>query len=130
MNTPDRYDRENASQAFAAIARQTITNGGGTFRRETGAPVTLTTGYTVGVGVAAQTTLATLALGHIAGLLAKEWPTTAPANAQYVGTWIDGTTLYVDHVTVISDLGIALSLAARHNELAIWDNANGCSIIL
>lgn len=132
MRTADRYDREDARRAFEAIAKDTIANGGGTYRRETGAKVPLTTGYTVGVGnvgvfgyTPGRTDRTT-----VAESLALRWPTTAPANAQYVGTWIDSeaSLLFIDHVTVINDLAIALALARRNDEQSIYDNARGVCI--
>lgn len=129
MRTTDEHDREDARRIFEAIARDTLTNGGGTFRRETGAPVALTTGYTVGVGNVLQVGIGWEPTTQaVAERLAYFWPMTAPANAQYVGTWTDNGILYIDHVTVISDLSIALSLARRNGERAVWDNANGASI--
>lgn len=131
MHTTDRYDREDARSTFEAIARDTLANGGGTYRRETGAKVTLTTGYTVGIATVAAFGADRCSDVHvIAGALAREWPTTAPATAQYVGTWIDAdaSLLFIDHVVVISDLSIALSLARRCEQVAIYDNARGTCI--
>jgi hypothetical protein len=129
MHTQDQYDKDAAYAAFDRIARLTRENGGGTFRRETGAPVTLTTGYTVGVGNIAQVGIGLAPdLTNVATILGYYWPKTAPANAQYIGTWVDSNLLYIDHVTVISDLDIALALARRNNERSIYDNARGICI--
>lgn len=137
MKTSDKYDRDRAVQAFRGIARQTITNSGGTFRRDTGAVVNPEHGYTVGVGKIADGVRvhrlvhgAWCDIDHLTEALAQAWPTSAPATAQYVGMWVDDGLLYVDHVVVLPTLDLALACAERYGELAVYDNEKGEAVYL
>ena len=118
-----------AWRAFLAIAEHTIRRNGGTFRPVTGVRVVPDSGYTVGVGKIADG-IGVHGIGNgfwcdvdaLAVVLASVWPKTFPANAQYVGTWIDEGGLYVDHVTVLPTLDVAIACAIRHEEAAVYDN--------
>lgn len=128
MRVTDTFDLQKSLATFGRILAHSVAAGGGTWQRHTGAQVAPETGYTVGVGKVACILL-DLNIGHSHVVdLANAWPTTAPANAQYVGTWVAHDCLFVDHVTVIPDLALAISLARKHSEEAIWDNAAGESI--
>lgn len=44
---------------------------------------------------------------------------------QVVGVWVDDGVVYVDLSDAIMGRGLALALAERRGELAIWDNLRG-----
>lgn len=121
-------DYRRAVQVFRRIAVDTLADGGGTYQRATGASVTHSDGYYVGVGNVATFHLPFTTVDEIRLAVQSVWPTTLPHDAQYVGTWFDGEYLYVDYVTHVQDRAIALALAARHGERAIYDCATGTSI--
>lgn len=135
MQTRDKYDNDSVRAIFEAIAQDTINNAGGTYQHKTGATVNHTDGYYVGVGNVATVDIDAITdpvrVAVVAGILADSWPRTLPARAQYVGTWVDGNTLYVDYTTHIPgahNLDVALACARRHGELAVWDCKNRVSI--
>ena len=121
-------DYRRAVQAFQHIAVDTIADGGGTYQHATGAPVTHSDGYYVGVGNVATFETSSATTDEIRRAIQAVWPTTLPHDAQYVGTWYARGYLYIDYVTHVQNRAIALALAARHGEQAIYDCATGTSV--
>lgn len=48
----------------------------------------------------------------------------------YTGVWLEDNMYYIDKSLHIEDLREALQVAKEHNQLAIWDWKNNCSIYL
>lgn len=48
----------------------------------------------------------------------------------YTGVWLEDNMYYIDKSLHIEDLREALQAAKEHNQLAIWDWKNNCSIYL
>ena len=104
-----------------AIAAHTVQHGGGTFEARTGALVTPTSGYAVGLPGGRQ----------VKGLLTQNAVVDALrgfdlTRAPYVGTWVDTNSVgnrvaYVDPVVILPDRASALILAEALGELAVWD---------
>lgn len=118
---------------FVLIARATANNGGCTFDAS-GSIVERDSGYVVSPypehgrtfltsdrksAIAAKTALFH---NHV---MNSEW--TLPEN-HYFGTWLDGETLHLDIVVIVDDMTDAMRLAYEHNQLAVYDLANGCDI--
>ncbi len=114
--------------AASELLRATMTDNGGTFDRTTGAPVRHRTGYMVG-GVFTRTVTTNQAARH-PSLVAREIASVAnrPNAAAYVGTWIDGESLYIDLSEHVADIDTALALGAERGELAVWDCGRAQSV--
>jgi hypothetical protein len=46
------------------------------------------------------------------------------------GTWVNDGMVHLDVTTLVNDLDSALRLGREHNQLAIYDLANGCDITI
>lgn len=49
---------------------------------------------------------------------------------KYIGTWVFDGNVYLDVVTIVPELELALEIAAAHDQLAIYDLYNGNEIPL
>lgn len=118
---------------FVLIARATANNGGCTFDAS-GSIVERDSGYVVSPypehgrtfltsdrksAIAAKTALFH---NHV---MNSGW--IMPTD-HYFGTWLDGETLHLDIVVIVDDMTDAMRLAYEHNQLAVYDLANGCDI--
>lgn len=127
MRDYDEYDRQEVREVFERITEHTVHHGGGTFQHKTGAVVDLQarygSGYLVSVEEYGDTPL--LPRVTLSDRIARLWPRHIGPHVQYVGTWVDGGKVYVDGSTVIPDLRIALALARKHGQRAIYNITTG-----
>ena len=45
----------------------------------------------------------------------------AAHQVSFIGTWVHEDDIYIDGVAIIEDRAVALTVAAAHREMAIWD---------
>lgn len=110
----------------ARIARHTRDNGGCTFDRE-GNIIDFDHGYVVSERDGLEVlgcTLGSQIMGRVVRFVLDN------PDADLFGTWLDGETLYVDVNRHYSNRSDAVRVGYQHNQLAVWDCANGCEIRL
>ena len=91
----------------------------GTYSAKTFQEARLKTGYMVSVSGGMQ-------IDAMANQAAAEWvirkvAEDARTRGAYLGLWTDGGIIYVDISLNVKSLKVALALAEKENQLAIWD---------
>lgn len=111
--------------SWIQAARDTITQGGGSFVPASGSPARLRARFVVGGRVATVKVPRDVAPSTLASVLAGF---AGDAGSEVVGTWVDGSTVYVDACDTFQSRTTALKVARRRGELAIWDSVLGCAL--
>lgn len=70
-----------------------------------------------------------IALQLLASFLQRQ-PTYGDGRKDDVGLWVNCGVVYVDTVEYVSDKYDALALGIKYNQIAIWDIANACEIVV
>lgn len=115
------------------LARLTLANGGATARQAPDGLAFPVTGYAVALPGCERTYPLPPQADALAGLVraysAEHADTLAPAD-RYLGTWVDGRTVYLDTVEVYADRAAAELAGIAAGQLAIFDLAAGSEIRL
>jgi len=101
-----------------SVVTHTLQNGGGTFPMPSG-------GYMVG-GVVPSAICKTQDMEDFLARFLVEHEDAV--ESAYLGTWIEGDTVYIDVAENVPDLETAVRLGRQRGEKAIYDVANGRSI--
>ena len=115
--------------AYDAAVENTLDNGGGTFERNTLAPVHPTSGYAVGLHRGTFRSVS-WAPDHLRSRLALAIAETRATDCAYIGTWSHGDIIDVDPVAIVATLADALALARANGQHAVYSFAEDrtCSI--
>ena len=115
------------TRAISRMIADTLSNGGGTYDRETLANVAGDF-YALSIHPECERVIvgALIDVADVADAIAS-----IPADC-HIGTWIDADSLYIDASTLIdrasTTLQNVLALAREHGQLAIYDMARGIEI--
>lgn len=106
-----------------SVVASTVENGGGTYD-----PISLdefqpTSGY-----FASKTGFQVEADEFTPEFMANALQTMELTPGEYIGTWVDGGTIYVDPARWFEDQDVALQFAAQNGQQAIWDVANNVAV--
>lgn len=106
---------------FLNAVRETLTNGGGSFNAA-GKPVKPARRFVVGGKVASVRVPAALPAEILAGEI-RDFARGAPG--EIIGTWNHEGEIHIDACDTWASLPVALNVATRRGELAIYDSETG-----
>jgi hypothetical protein len=100
------------------VVEDTLSRGGGTYKAADLTPVAPLRMWAVGLQGGTRLPLQSLSSATLAQAFDK---VAARSGVGYLGTWVDGDTVYVDPVVLEPDVKVALSLARIHKQRAIYN---------